>query len=242
MEEQKETGWYQPDEFRMYDPALGRFLMIDPVVKHHESLYAWNTNNPLLYADPSGADSTQRADALAKAEEFVSENPGDSYEYGAKGDPGENVDCSGLTSECVVAGGEKDPINTGTGGGVKRTAANTKEINASEVVPGTLVIMNGETHIGIVKTVEFDGDGNISNLQIIDSGGQAGSGESGPRYTDLVTDGTANSNFSIDGYRKFDTKPDVQKQPPAQISTKNSKWSRVPSFTLFGITHLRKWQ
>lgn len=83
--------------------------------------------------------------------------------------------------------------------------------------------------------VVIDSDGNITDLTIIDSGGTAGSGESGPRSTSLISGGVSNSDFSIDGYRKWDTKPDVQRQPPRQKTTQNSAWGRVPSFSLFGI-------
>ncbi len=47
--------------------------------------------------DPDGRQtSEQRSAALAKAEEYVTQNPGGSFEDGAKGNPGQPVDCSGL--------------------------------------------------------------------------------------------------------------------------------------------------
>ena len=55
LNEEFDLDWYTP-EFRSYDPQLGRFHQIDPVVKHHESLYAWNTNNPISFNDPLGSD------------------------------------------------------------------------------------------------------------------------------------------------------------------------------------------
>lgn len=74
MEEQPETGWYQPQEFRMYDPEIGRFLMIDPVIKYHESGYAWNTNNPISYPDPLGSDSTELRQAAETAVQEVKDS------------------------------------------------------------------------------------------------------------------------------------------------------------------------
>ena len=47
MEEQTDFDGSMKTKW-MYNPEIGRFLMIDPVIKHHESVYAWNTNNPIL--------------------------------------------------------------------------------------------------------------------------------------------------------------------------------------------------
>lgn len=46
-------------EFRQYDPRLGKWLSLDPVVKHHESPYASFANNPIWFIDPNGADSVK---------------------------------------------------------------------------------------------------------------------------------------------------------------------------------------
>ena len=43
-------------EFRMYDPAIGRFTSIDPITHHSYSTYNAFDNNPIFWADPSGAD------------------------------------------------------------------------------------------------------------------------------------------------------------------------------------------
>lgn len=47
---------------RIFDPGLGRFLQVDPVVQAPESAQGWNAytyvfNNPLAYTDPTGAMS-----------------------------------------------------------------------------------------------------------------------------------------------------------------------------------------
>ena len=44
---------------RIYDPALGRFLQVDPFIQDPENPQSWNAytyvfNNPLRYTDPSG--------------------------------------------------------------------------------------------------------------------------------------------------------------------------------------------
>ena len=45
-------------DVRSYDPAIGRFTGIDPVVHHSMSTYTAFDNNPVFWADPSGANST----------------------------------------------------------------------------------------------------------------------------------------------------------------------------------------
>ncbi len=42
---------------RSYDPAIARFTSIDPVTHHSMSTYTAFDNNPVFWADPSGADS-----------------------------------------------------------------------------------------------------------------------------------------------------------------------------------------
>ncbi|WP_159439397.1 DUF6443 domain-containing protein [Tenacibaculum agarivorans] len=44
-------------DFRLYDPAIGRFNGIDPVTHHSQGTSVAFDNNPIFFADPSGADS-----------------------------------------------------------------------------------------------------------------------------------------------------------------------------------------
>ncbi len=44
-------------ELRQYDPAIARWTGIDPVTHHSMSTYTAFDNNPVYWADPSGADS-----------------------------------------------------------------------------------------------------------------------------------------------------------------------------------------
>jgi len=48
--------WYEMD-VRQYDPAIARWTSIDPVTHHSMSTYTAFDNNPVYFADPSGADS-----------------------------------------------------------------------------------------------------------------------------------------------------------------------------------------
>ncbi|WP_304505301.1 RHS repeat-associated core domain-containing protein, partial [Aquimarina sp. RZ0] len=44
---------------RQYDPAIARWTSIDPVTHHSMSTYTAFDNDPVFWADPSGANSTQ---------------------------------------------------------------------------------------------------------------------------------------------------------------------------------------
>ena len=90
---------------------------IEKYFKYTSFVYVYN--NPILLIDPDGKDSTQRAHAIKKAREYVDKKPeGNSYEMSKKGNPGENVDCSGMVSKCIQAGDEKDPNYGGSVSGV----------------------------------------------------------------------------------------------------------------------------
>lgn len=45
-------------DWRQYDPAIGRFLAIDPVTHYYQSTYTAFDDNPIFFADPSGTTST----------------------------------------------------------------------------------------------------------------------------------------------------------------------------------------
>lgn len=61
-DEVKGKGNSYTTPFRQFDSRIGRWLTIDPVIKFHESPYALNGNNPIWFADPSGADSIKAPD------------------------------------------------------------------------------------------------------------------------------------------------------------------------------------
>ncbi|MFT3945343.1 MAG: RHS repeat-associated core domain-containing protein [Agriterribacter sp.] len=52
--------WYETT-FRSYDPQIGRFHQIDPlsIISNNQSPYAYVMNNPLLFNDPLGLDTTR---------------------------------------------------------------------------------------------------------------------------------------------------------------------------------------
>jgi len=61
-------------DMRQLDPAIGRWVVQDPVVHHDYSPYSAFDNNPVYWSDPSGADSETYvtiADLFKKAEKGV---------------------------------------------------------------------------------------------------------------------------------------------------------------------------
>src|SRR5690554_4164107 len=44
-------------DLRQLDPAIGRWMVQDPVIHHDYSPYSAFDNNPVYWSDPSGADS-----------------------------------------------------------------------------------------------------------------------------------------------------------------------------------------
>ena len=67
LEESLGLNLYEMD-FRSYDPAIGRFNGIDPVTHHSQGTSVAFDNNPIYWADPSGADSASSIqDAINQA-------------------------------------------------------------------------------------------------------------------------------------------------------------------------------
>jgi RHS repeat-associated protein len=218
---------------RMYDEFLGRWFVQDPLMeKHYDySPYAYVYNNPLRFVDPFGLDSVQRTQAVEKAAEYVSKNPGDSYptakekqEGKFRGTPGEKVDCSGMADNCMVAGGEPSSKNNGQNTGVRNVIAQSEKIgdkdDLSKAEVGNFVSLNNTlkepldsekdlSHIGVITKIERDADGNVSTMQIAHSSGVAGSGKSGPHYDNAIVKGE-NKYWGkrITGVYKWDKKPD----------------------------------
>ncbi|MET9437715.1 ricin-type beta-trefoil lectin domain protein, partial [Streptomyces sp. NPDC006551] len=70
-----DASGYQPLGARLYDPVVGRFLSVDPVLDMNDPLqsngYAYAQNNPVSYSDPTGLaislTASEKAAALAGA-------------------------------------------------------------------------------------------------------------------------------------------------------------------------------
>ena len=212
-------GW-DLAQFRAYEPTLGRFMQIDPVIKEHESPYSWNTNNPILYPDPTGADTLQRAKALAQAQKYIDEKPtGNSYSFSDKGGPGQKTDCSGMQSNCAEVGGEPNPNKavvggqrtaTGSQSGVLNIEDNTTEVHISKAQPGNFITFRGTSdwpyHIGMLSSKQKNENGSYDITFM-----HASTGTNGPDVTTFTTGDNSNFANSLHGFYKWDTLPDFPK-------------------------------
>jgi hypothetical protein len=204
----------------MYDPEIGRWFVQDPLQEKHYnySPYAYVYNNPMRYIDPFGLDSVQRIQAVTLAHEYVANNPGNSWQSGGRGAPGQNVDCSGMVSNCITAGEEPDPYIGRNGNGVSRIVEASEQVtDNNNIETGNVVALDNNRngtpnpmgHIGIITEVQRDANGNVTGYTIADSGGNPSTGISGPRYTDITIGGNAYWDKRVTGVYKWDTRPDV---------------------------------
>ena len=210
-ERDTETGY---DYFgaRYYSSSLYLWLSVDPLADKYPNIspYAYCNWNPINRLDPDGMDDEQRQLGIEMAREYVRQNPNTSptkYKIGAKGYPGQEVDCSGLVSNCAIAGGEKDP-NNGKYNGVRNIADNTQKIeDMNDIEVGNFVTFNtggknGDySHIGIISDVARDDNGNVVDFQFIHSSSSKGPIQT--NYKSMYWDGKAT------GFYKWDTKPDI---------------------------------
>ena len=165
---------------------MGRFMQTDPVVKDHESLYAWNTNDPVRFADPFGADSAQRARAIKEAERYVRNNPdpGGNGGYGFAGfhagSPGKPIDCSGMVSQCADVSGFGTLNNYVKGkpnnNGVKNILDQplTREVPLREITEGNIIVFPNDSHIAFVSNIVRDRQQNVTGFTLIHSEGTGG--------------------------------------------------------------------
>ncbi|WKZ78465.1 MAG: RHS repeat-associated core domain-containing protein [Candidatus Kapaibacterium sp.] len=207
---------------RLYEPEYGRFMSVDVLWGRHHSRnpFHYALNNPINWIDFSGLDSAQRAAAVQKAKEYLASDS--DYRMGRKGQPGELVDCSGMVSNCVKAGGEKDPNRGKESSGVLNIENSTKRIDLNDAQEGNIITFRNERpksypyHTGIVIGVTRDADGNVTALEIIHStGSDDANGDDGPRRQtiDPRSASALGRHVRVEGIFKWDTKPDSMPQP-----------------------------
>ena len=235
-EKDPETGYSYFGARYLEHELMSGWLSVDPMADKYPSIspYAYCAWNPVKLVDPDGRelDEPQRRAAIAKAKEYEMSNRVDpskpsgkgnsqnTYSLGAKGQPGQPVDCSGMTSECIKAGGEPDPTSTGNGGGVQRTVANTTPVINNDMQPGNVAVFGNQKHIGLITEVYRDNDGNVTGFQMIHSSGDPNRGYSGPNYQKVTIGGNQYWDTRFDGAYKWDTRPDnvtPQQTPSSNI-------------------------
>jgi RHS repeat-associated protein len=158
-------------EFRNYDPAIGRWLQIDPYDKEDMSPYSWVTNNPIIYADPLGLDSV-RYNNLNKVvnpnRDIVLPEVTISASYtGPKASDSPNVKFAlsyYFNSERPLATGAVEPIFL-TPNPIEALVGVTDNLSRGEIImagiAGFALLPGGKTVRGVVKAIGLPVSGKI---------------------------------------------------------------------------------
>ncbi len=104
IELEENTGLYEMD-VRMYDPTIGRFNGIDPVTHFSQGTSVAFDNNPVYWADPSGADSVKDlVNQMTPGVKYTSNGDGtftgNGHTIGTKTDPKEGASREVSTAVC----------------------------------------------------------------------------------------------------------------------------------------------
>jgi RHS repeat-associated protein len=148
--EVKGNGNSYTTEFRQYDPRLGRWLSLDPLMGNFPwmSPYVAFDNNPVFYVDPFGLSSTGKGDPVVVVGKGGENQPGNKY----KGDDGKMHKWK-KGDQFITA----DKIYTSTGkrynkrksrkaGSVVMSEAFTTEDRAGQTFEGGGITVNLEDH------------------------------------------------------------------------------------------------
>jgi len=120
LEESLGLNLYEMD-VRSYDPAIGRFTSIDPVIHYEFSTYNAFDNNPAFWADPSGAYSTREwmKDNWITDENVTTIYQAPSDDNSDDSNDENNEDCCGGLVDLVISylgiGKKFDEMSNGTG-------------------------------------------------------------------------------------------------------------------------------
>lgn len=157
QEWQDELGLNMYDmDMRQYDPAIARWVVMDPVIHHSMSPYNSFDNNPVFWADPSGADSA--FNNLGESVASLSDMHGNTIV--SAGGKGNSKSSSSQTSD-------KSPI-----GGVSAewTAEDSAQFPGDDSIPGAeelsptgIVSGNDSYNDGAMMGAVYEAQGRISS-------------------------------------------------------------------------------
>ena len=169
LEESLGLNLYEMD-FRQYDPAIARFTGIDPVTHFEYSTYNAFDNNPIIFADPSGAN----ADWIPEVDKngnitYVAEQ-GDSAEtlsqqFGISQEIAEQI--TGTTGDAEIAEGTQvsgETVAKVTGSEVLKLDTTDKNTTDTDIVNQTLFAVKNEyvqDHLGNGGADRIVGTGNV---------------------------------------------------------------------------------
>lgn len=112
--------------FRQYDPAIGRFTSIDPITHYSMSTYTAFDNNPIFFADPSGADSIYNFDTNQYVinGQVVSEQAAIAYAENGGNADGSNNNTANEGSESGSSTNSNTSTNVGVSSNASASASN----------------------------------------------------------------------------------------------------------------------
>ncbi len=110
FEEALGLNLYEMD-MRQYDPAIARWTSIDPITHHSMSTYTAFDNNPVFWADPSGANST-KSDDIDKDDnaEFDKKWGSTTYYGGSASFDGNGINVSGYAEGADIGRNEDGEV------------------------------------------------------------------------------------------------------------------------------------
>ena len=110
-------------DMRQYDPAIGRWVVQDPVVHHSMSPYNSFDNNPVFWADPSGADSQNESPQTTGVTLAFGVSLDSVIRSGAAIDFSGNLQSTGKGSKITLTGKNKNTVTINIGGSTSYTGS-----------------------------------------------------------------------------------------------------------------------